>query len=96
MVCYQLSISHLIGRALTAMTTLCSPFAAVVVSLRVWVTITRESRVAVASGSVAVTACQLRDQVVFSCGRTLLIPFPSSGDNDSPDLFLGFGLSLSI
>jgi len=45
------------------MTILCSPFAAVVVSLRVWVTITRESRVAVASGSVAVTAGQL---IVYS------------------------------
>jgi hypothetical protein len=81
---------------LTAITTLCSPFAAVVVSLRVWVTITRESRVAVASGSVAVTACQLRNQAHFSCERTLLIPFPRSSDYNGPDLFLRFCLSLSI
>ena len=78
------------------MTILCSPFAAVVVSLRVWVTITRESRVAVASGSVAVTAGQLIDYFRISYVRTLLIPFPSSGDNDGTNLLLRFWLSLGI
>jgi len=78
------------------MTILCSPFAAVVVSLRVWVTITRESRVAVASGSVAVTAGQLIVYFRISYVRTLLITFPSSGDNDGTNLLLRFWLSLGI
>jgi len=65
---------RLMSWGLTAITTLCSPFAAVVVSLRVWVTITSESRVAVASGSVAVTARQRVNQFHYLKGTYFAHP----------------------
>ena len=71
---YLSALSRLMGGGPTAITTLCSPFAAVVVSLRVWVTITSESLVAVAKGSVAVTARQRVNQFHYLKGTYFAHP----------------------